>query len=327
MKDKIIEILRDNKELFISGQDISDRLKVSRTSVWKHISKLKEEGYVIESVSRKGYKLLESPDILDPKLIDKLLNTKYIGRNIYNYDSIDSTNREAKNIAQNVEKGTIILAEEQLKGKGRLGRRWTSTKGKGIWMSIILKPDISPSEAPKITQIAAAAVSSSIESIGIDNKIKWPNDIVVNGKKTCGILTEMSGEMNRINYIVIGIGVNVNLEKEDFPQELKDMATSLRIEKEENINRIELAAKILNKIEYLYEDFIYTGSIENSINICKKNSALIDKRVKLINGNNIKEARALNIDDEGRLIVRYDDGNIEEIISGEISIRGTKGYV
>ncbi|MBS4535696.1 biotin--[Clostridium sp. D2Q-14] len=327
MKDKIIEILRENKGLFISGQDISDKLNVSRTSIWKHISKLKEEGYIIESVSRKGYRLLKSPDLLEPSLIDKLLNTKYMGRKIYHYDSIDSTNNEAKKLAQNVEEGTIVIAEEQLGGKGRLNRKWTSPKRKGIWMSAIFKPNISPSESPKITQIAAAAVSKAIEGIGISNKIKWPNDIVIRGRKVCGILTEMSGEINRVNYIIIGIGVNVNLEEKDFLQDIRNNATSLKIEKRESINRVKLIAKILNEFEYLYEDFINTGSIKNSVDICKKNSALIDKRVRVINGNNIKEAIAMDIDENGRLLVRYDDGSSERIISGEISIRGIKGYV
>lgn len=327
LKGQIIKILKNNKENFISGQEISNRLKVSRTAVWKIISKLKEEGYMIESVSRKGYRLIKSPDILEPELIREKIQTNYIGKYIYHYETIDSTNRVAKELASKVEEGTIVLSEEQIKGKGRLGRNWTSPRGKGIWMSIVLKPNIAPSEAPKITQIGAAAVSKAIQEVGVENKIKWPNDIVINGRKTCGILTEMSGEINRVNYIVVGIGVNVNLEEKDFPRELIDMATSLKIEKNKPVDRIELVTKIINNFEALYDDFINTGSIISSIDICKKNSALINNRVKIINGDNIKESIAIDINDEGRLIVKDDKGVIEEIISGEISIRGINGYI
>ncbi|MBS4537561.1 biotin--[Clostridium sp. D2Q-11] len=327
MREKIIDILKDNKESFISGQEISDRLKVSRTAVWKYISKLKEDGYIIQSVSRKGYRLLQSPDILEPNLIDEELNTEYIGRNIIHYSSVDSTNMEAKKIALEVEEGTTIISEEQLKGKGRLGRNWTSPKGKGIWMSIILKPDISPTEASKVTQIGAASVSKAIEEIGIKNKIKWPNDIVIKGKKTCGILTEMSGEINRVNYIVVGIGINVNLEEGDFPEDLREVGTSLRIEKKQVIDRVNLVSNVINNFEYLYKDFINTRSIKKSIDICKESSALLHKRVRVIKGDNIEEAVAIDINDDGHLIVKYDDGNIKEIISGEISIRGIKGYI
>ncbi|MGO1372224.1 MAG: biotin--[acetyl-CoA-carboxylase] ligase [Senegalia sp. (in: firmicutes)] len=327
MKNKIIEVLKENKNEYISGEVISEMLNVSRTSIWKYISKLREEGYIIESASRKGYRLVSSPDILDIDKIKKSLTTKYIGRDIYYYNSIDSTNKKAKNLAMNENKEAVIISEEQTMGKGRLGRNWISPKYKGIWMSIILKPEIAPEEAPKITQIAAAAVSKVLDDINIENKIKWPNDIVINKKKVCGILTEMNGEIDKINFIVIGIGINVNLEEKDLSPDIKDIATSLKIESKIFIDRANLVKNILNEFEYLYEDFLNSKSMGKSLEICRRKSALLGKTVRLINVNETKKVKAVDIDSEGRLIIEDEFGKIKRIISGEISIRGLNDYV
>lgn len=327
MKDKVAKMLLSNKGDFISGEELSKKLGVSRTSIWKYITKLKKEGYEIESISRKGYKLISFPDILTQTIVEDKLNTEYIGRKIIHYDSVESTNNEVKKIAQKEEEGLIIVAEEQTKGKGRLGRNWTSPKQKGLWFSILLKPNISPSDAPKITQIGAAAISKTISDIDIKTEIKWPNDIIINSKKVCGILTEMSGELNKVNYIVIGIGINVNIDKNEIPNDIKEIATSLKIEKNNKIDRRILLANILNNFENLYEELKNNGNINSSIDICRKDSSLIGKKVKVINGGKEKIGLALNINDEGQLLIEYEDGKIENIISGEISIRGLKGYV
>lgn len=327
MKNKIIEILKENKNRYISGELISKMLDVSRTSIWKHISSLRKEGYIIESASRKGYKLISAPDILDIEFIKNTISTKHIGKSIYYYNSIDSTNKEARNLAMNENKQAIVISEEQTMGKGRLGRSWVSPKYKGIWMSFILTPKIAPEEAPKITQIAAAAVSYALDNIGIENKIKWPNDIVIGKKKACGILTEMNGEIGRINFIVIGIGINVNLNEKDFTPEIKDIATSLKIESNKFINRENLIKNILNQFEYLYEDFLNTKSMEKTLQICREKSALLGEIVRLINGDEKREVKAIDIDDEGRLVIEDDKGNLEKIISGEISIRGLDDYI
>lgn len=326
MKNKIIKILKENKNKYISGELISEMLEVSRTSIWKHISALRKEGYIIESASRKGYKLISSPDILDIEKIKRTLSTKYIGKNIYYYDSIDSTNKEARKLATNQEKGVILISEEQTMGKGRLGRSWVSPKYKGIWMSLILKPDIAPEEAPKITQIAAAGVTNALDKIGIENSIKWPNDIVIGKKKACGILTEMSGEIGRLNFIIIGIGINVNLDRDDMPQEIEDIATSLKIESGRYISREDIIKNILNEFEYLYEDFLNTNSMNKTLQICRNKSALLGRTVRLINGDKTRKVRVIDIDDKGRLVI---EGNsrIEKIISGEISIRGLDDYI
>lgn len=328
MKEKILKLLKDNKNQFISGQLISERLKVSRTAIWKYINLLKEEGYEIESVSRKGYMLLSTPDILNYDEISEYLKTNYIGREIFYFDSIDSTNTKAKELSYNIRtEGAVVISEEQTKGRGRLGRSWSSPNKKGIWMSIILKPQIEPQDAAKVTQVAAAAVWSAIDKIGLKTQIKWPNDIVFNGKKICGILTEMSGELNRLNYLVVGIGINTNTSLHELPEEIENKATSLKIETDKDIDRKQLVALILNYFEELYNELIENKNISSSIKICKKNSALIGKDVRLILKGKEKEVRAIDINEEGELIVQDKDGNISKVVSGEVSVRGLYGYI
>ncbi|OFI01495.1 bifunctional ligase/repressor BirA [Clostridium acetireducens DSM 10703] len=328
MKNKIIKLLKENKNNFISGQDISNKLGVSRTAIWKGINQLKEEGYEIESVSRKGYKLIQIPDILNYEEIKEYLNTKYIGRNINYFETIDSTNIKAKELALQGEKeGTVIISEEQTLGKGRLGRGWASPKYKGIWMSLILKPNIDIMKAPKITQIGAAAIVKALREMNIKSFVKWPNDIVLNNKKICGILTEMSGELNRISYVIMGIGINVNINKEDFSEEIRAVATSLKEEVGHKISRKELVGKVLNNFEYLYYKFVNEENFKETIDICKSHSALIGKQIKVINNKSTKIAKAVDLNDEGELVVQYENGDMEYLVSGEVSTRGLYGYV
>src|SRR5690606_22693461 len=199
MKNKILEKLKNSGD-FISGQEISKEFHMTRAAIWKYINILREEGYNIESVPSKGYRLSSLPDLLTYEEIKEYLNTDFIGRSVYYFDSIDSTNKKAKEIAIDESEGAVLIAEEQTQGKGRMGRSWVSPKSKGIWMSIILKPDLEPMKVPKLTLIGAAAVHKALDNMGIKTQIKWPNDILINGKKICGILTEMSGELNMVNY-------------------------------------------------------------------------------------------------------------------------------
>jgi BirA family transcriptional regulator, biotin operon repressor / biotin---[acetyl-CoA-carboxylase] ligase len=194
-------------------------------------------------------------------------------------------------------------------------------------MSIILKPDLNPMEAVKLTQIAAAALVQASSELGIKTYVKWPNDIVINHKKTCGILTEMSAELTRINYVVVGIGINVNIDEADFPEDIKDIATSLKIETNTFINRKALVGKILNNFENLYLKFIKENDIKTSLQICRENSALLGKNIMIIKRDGNIEAKALDIDEEGRLLVQYADGKQEYVISGEVSIRGKGSYI
>lgn len=321
MKDKIIDFLKENNNEFVSGEEISKKLGVTRAAVWKHINSLKESGYNIESVSKKGYRLMLCPDILTYEEVKNHLNTEFMGRNIIHFDELDSTNSYAKKVADTLEgEGHVVITEKQISGRGRMGRQWSSQNNNGIWMSIILKPKVSIFEVSKITQVAAAAVNLAFADLGVDTKIKWPNDLIINDKKVCGILTEMNSEINVINHVVVGIGINVNNAKDDFPDELKNIATSIKIETSKELKRNVLVAEILNNFENLYIE-LNNNDFSKSLDICKKNSYVIGKEINLIKNQEVKEAKAIDINNDGELVVKYKNGETEKIISGEISVR------
>jgi BirA family transcriptional regulator, biotin operon repressor / biotin---[acetyl-CoA-carboxylase] ligase len=328
MKSKILNMLKETETEYVSGEMISKQLGISRAAIWKYINVLKEEGYIIESSSRKGYKRSSSPDVLSSPEIMPLLMTKSIGLNILHFDTINSSNIKAKELASSGEQdGTIVISEEQTAGRGRLGRAWISPKYKGIWMSIILKPTIDPIYASRVTLIAASAVFNAMKDLEIPALIKWPNDIVLNNKKVCGILTEMSAELNRIHYLIIGIGINVNTEEDEFPKEIRDIATSLKTETNKHIDRKALLSRIINHLEPLYDEFINSNSIAASVDICRKNSIFLGKYVRILKAGKEYTVKALDLNDEGQLIVEHGDGTIETIFSGEVSLRGLYGYI
>ena len=325
MREKIIKDIRNSKGDFISGEEISKKLWTSRTSIWNHLEKMKEEGYNIEFVNRKRYRLIEDPkDLLTYQSISHKLGTKVMGSKIVHFETIDSTNDYAKKVALQELEGTVIISEEQTKGKGRIGRQWHSKSKEGIWMSIILKPKIVPQKSPFITLIAGASISKALNNLGIETTIKWPNDIIINNKKIAGILTELSAEIDRINYIILGIGINVKTM--EFSQEISEIATSLYKEGHK-ISRVDIVRNILEEFERLYIKYINEGSKEETLNICRNYSAIIGKDVYLIKDEEKELIRCLDINQEGNLVVQTKDGIIKEIMSGEVSIRGVKGYV
>ncbi len=327
MKKKVLEILKKNKHEFISGEELSNKLGVTRTSIWKYINVLKKEGYNIESVSRKGYKLISEPDTLSQdELLIELQESKLV-TDIYHFKSIDSTNNYGKELAlQGAKEGTIILSDEQTGGRGRLGRTWVSPIGSSISMSLILRPSIDPVEASKITQIAAAAVAIAINKVtSLDARIKWPNDIILDNKKVCGILTEMSAELNNINYVILGIGINVNIN--NFSKDIENIATSLSKVSGKYISRKNLVINIVKEFEKLYYDFIESGSIKKSVDICRNKSAILGKRIKIINRDKEIFAYALDIIDDGQLLIKKENGETKKIMSGEVSVRGINGYI
>lgn len=326
MKKKILKVLR-NTDDYISGQELCEFFGVSRTAVWKCINQLKEEGYCIDSVNKKGYKIISYPDILTESEIATRLNTRWIGKNIKSFNEIDSTNNEAKRFAENGGiNGDLIVSEVQTNGKGRRGRNWISPKGTGIWFTLLLKPDIRTENVSMITLVIGMAVAKAVNSLyDLKVSIKWPNDVIVNSKKITGILTEMSTELDYINYVVVGVGINVNIE--NFEDEIKDKATSLKIELGHNVNRAELLAKILEIFEDYYEIFLET---ENLVNLKSEyNRILINvgQDVKIIQSNEEKIRKAIGINERGELLVEDENQNIEKIISGEVSVRGLYGYV
>lgn len=317
MNNDLLSVLKKAND-YISGEELSRIFNISRAAIWKQIKVLKEKGYVIDGQTNKGYKLISSPDLIDKKELLNSLETKFIGKNIFYLDSVTSTNEYAKEKANNTDNGTIVVSEIQTKGKGRLGRNFISPKG-GIWTSVILKPSIDPIEASKLTQVAACALIKSLSKIQIKALIKWPNDIYVNGKKICGILTEMSSDMDRINYLIIGIGININLTSKDFPKELLSTSTSLKIEENRDFNRCEILASFYNEFEKLYIDATENNDYSEVFHVCNKNSLVINKDVYLITFNKKEKVTCLGIDEEGALIVKDSTGNVKKVISGEIT--------
>lgn len=313
MKQKILSILKNSPD-YISGEQISNMLGISRTAVWKNINKLRSEGYEIESVTNRGYRIVKTPDIVS----GLLPRTEFIGQNVSYIYETDSTNQEAKRNFE-MPDGTVFVSEVQNGGKGRLGRGWSSPAGVGIWMSILLKPDIPPGKVSAITLAAGLAVAEAIPGSGI----KWPNDVVIGGKKICGILTEMSAEMERVNYVVTGIGVNVNIE--EFPADISEKATSLLIETGERHSRADLAERILENFEAVYKRFLEKGFSGISREY-KRYCVTLNKEVNIIDSNESVRAYAVDIDDDGGLIVEI-NGKKKVVTAGEVSVRGIYGYI
>lgn len=326
MKDKILQMLRE-ADGFISGQEICSRLSVSRTAVWKGIKQLREEGYIIEAVNNKGYRLEETPDILSEQELGSLLHTNWFGSRILYFDSIDSTNNELKRQAENkICHGMLAVAEEQTAGRGRRGHTWVSPPGTGIWFSFLLKPEIPPDKASMLTLVAAMAVSRAIgDTTGLESEIKWPNDIVVNKKKVCGMLTELSAELSCVNYVVIGIGINANTK--EFPKELQATATSLYIEAGKRIKRAEVIEAVGRYFEKYYEAFIKAGDLSPILDEYNAMLANAGKQVRIIANESERVYTALGINPQGELLVRDDNGEETAIRSGEVSVRGLYGYV
>ena len=268
--------------------------------------------------------LKEDNDLLTYDNISYKLNTNIIGKKILYFETIESTNNYAKKIALEELDGTLIISEEQTKGRGRVGKQWHSKSGEGVWMSIILKPGMIPQKAPFITLIAGASIVKALNKLGVETFIKWPNDIIINNKKVAGILTELSTEVDKINYIVLGIGINTKTMK--FSQEISEIATSLHKEGYE-ISRVDIVKSILEEFEKLYLQYVNENVRKETLSICRKYSAIIGKDIYLIKEDEKELVRCLDINDDGNLIVRNENNIIQEIISGEISIRGVKGYV
>lgn len=259
MKTEILSMLQ--KEAYVSGQTICDRLHVSRTAVWKMVNQLREDGYEIEAVSNRGYCLKHIPDVITEEACLKEMESEWAGQNIIYREEVDSTNTLAKEFGEKgAVHGTLVVTDMQTKGKGRRGRGWYVPKGQAIAMSLILRPQIEPQYASMLTLVAALAVSSAIdEKTGIFTQIKWPNDIVYGGKKVCGILTEMSADMDAIHYVVIGIGINTG--KIIFDDELKEKADSLSYITERPVPRRILISSIMKFFEQYYEIFCKTGNL------------------------------------------------------------------
>lgn len=326
MKEEILKMLRET-DGYISGQELCNKFGVSRTAIWKVMKQLKEAGYNIEAQQNKGYHIVSAPDVMDAAELKSIWKPKWVGCEILYFDSIDSTNTKAQELAEKgYPSGTLVVADKQVAGKGRRGRNWESPSGCGIFMTLMLKPDINPNNASMLTLVSALAVAKALADItGKDAKIKWPNDIVIDGRKVCGILTEMSAQFDYINNIVIGIGINVN--NSSFPEEISATASSLRLlSGGKKYRRAEIIEKIMEYFEKYYSIFLETEDLSALVNEYDAMLVNMKKQVKVLDPKEPFEGKAMGITKTGELIV--DTWESRKLVSsGEVSVRGIYGYV
>lgn len=321
-KDQLLAYLKEEKGKWVSGESLSRKMAVTRSAVWKHIHRLKEEGYVIESSRKKGYFFRQSSDLLLAHEIREGLETRVFGKqDIVYFQETDSTNLRAKSLAdRGAPEGTVVIAESQTEGRGRRGRTWFSPAGEGIYVSVILRPALSPNEASRLTLLAAVAAAETLLHLTLLNvRIKWPNDIMVRGKKLAGILTQVSTEMDAVDYIVVGLGINVNTPLKDFPDDLRSSATSIQAEMNGPFPRISLLRLYLERFEDRYETFKQSG-FQPILERWKELSDIIGKKIRVDLLNHHCMGEVLDIDQDGILILRDQDGTLQRILSGDVTL-------
>jgi BirA family transcriptional regulator, biotin operon repressor / biotin---[acetyl-CoA-carboxylase] ligase len=319
-KDRLLSYFKEKRGAWVSGELVSNEFSVSRAAIWKHVCKLKEDGYIIESSPKKGYFFIQDSDLILPNEIRDGLSTSVFGqRDIAYFKTLSSTNIKAKELAEGgADEGALIIAEAQTEGRGRRGRSWLSPAGHGIYATLVLRPAMSPAGAPRITLMTAVAVAEALLSLlELDIKIKWPNDIMVKGKKLAGILTEISTEMDSINYIVVGLGLNVNAP--DFPKELEKRATSILIETGRSFSRIKLLRAYLEQFEKYYKMFT-SNHFKPIMQRWKELSGIIGQEIIVDVVGQSHRGLVVDIDDDGVLILKDSDGIIHRIFSGDVTV-------
>lgn len=318
-RQHVLGRLKESGGGWVSGEDLSRELKISRTAVWKHVGSLRAEGHVIESSTRKGYLLREALDRIRPAEIMAALRTASLGRRIVYEREVDSTNRLARDLAiAGAAEGTIVVAETQTAGRGRMGRSWFSPAGEGIYLSLVLRPRFQPSEAPKTTLLAGVALAEAlIPVVPAPVRIKWPNDVLAGGKKVAGILVEAAVEIDAIDYLIIGVGINVNTPPRRFPAELRDRATSLAAEAGRPVARVEILADFLGRFERHY-DRVGREGFGPVIRRWRELSDMAGRRVRVRSFDRRLEGIISGIDDDGVLLLTGADGTVERVIAGDV---------
>lgn len=328
-RESVLSLLRAQPGTYLSGEAMSRELGVSRAAVWKAIEALRQEGYEISSAPNRGYRLESAPDLVREGELSGFLAGCLVGRRLLCLDTVDSTNTECKRRAVAGEpEGLVVIADEQTGGRGRLGRSFQSPKGRGLYLSTLLRPKLTPEEVSDFTAWVAVAVCDGIEAAcGVRPRIKWTNDIVLDGKKLCGILTELGleSETNALEYLVSGLGVNVNHRPEDFSAEVRPMAASLAQSLGRPVRRAELAAQIILALDRMYAAF--PAGKQTYLDKYRADCLTPGNRIQLITPASRQEAYALEIDDRFRLVVELPDGSRQTVSAGEVSVRGMYGYV
>jgi BirA family biotin operon repressor/biotin-[acetyl-CoA-carboxylase] ligase len=317
--EQVLKILKENRGEYVSGEILAQNSGITRAAIWKQLVRLREIGYLIESSPRKGYRLMSLTPVLHPLEIKDGLATKCFGQAIYQQLEVDSTNKWAKTLAgEGAAEGTLVIVENQTSGRGRLGRNWVSAPGLGLWFSLILRPKVSTSALAGLTLLTAVSMAKAIAKVaGVQTQIKWPNDITYNGRKLVGILAELSGEMDRVNYLVMGVGVNINHSESDFPPELAGMATSLKIIKGQDCSRCLVLQAFLKEFETAYTALPDLG-ISGLLAYAKLHSATLGKAVKVVQGEGFVEGEAVDLETDGSLLLKKTDGTITRIYSGDL---------
>lgn len=318
MKEKVLNLLKEGE--YISGEKLSEILGVSRTAVWKAINTLRKEGYEIDSATKRGYKLMKKPNVINAADIAEGLDLKVIGTEIVTMKTVDSTNEEIKRrVHGNAESGLVVIACDQTAGKGRLGRSWASSDG-GVYFSVLLRPELPPNDISGITLAAGLGVCIAIRKFtGLNAMIKWPNDVIIGNKKVCGILTEMTAQTDMVDFVVIGIGVNVL--NDSFPEEIANKATSLRIEAGEQIDLSQLMREILSVLDRIFSSYLL-GISQEDMKLYKSMCATIGREVSLTRGGERLSGKAVDITADGELVVMLDSGKKITVNSGEVMVQG-----
>lgn len=322
MKETLLRMFKESGGNFLSGEELSRKLNCTRAAVWKHIEELRKEGYEFEAVRKAGYRLIHVPDLLTPEEIGYPLHTEFIGQSIRYFHQVESTQLIAHQWAEEgAPEGALVVAEHQSSGRGRMGRRWYSPAESGIWMSMILRPQIELRKAPQLTLLTAVAVTRAMKQMhpGLDIRIKWPNDILIGSKKVCGILTELNAESDRIHYLVIGMGINVNAETDSFPEEVRQIATSLRAETGTHSNRAELVRFICEQLEQLYQLFLEEGFHPIKL-LWESYAVFIGEKRRISTMEGVFEGIIKGIDEEGVLLLELNNGIIKKILSADLPL-------
>lgn len=314
MQGRIIQFLKQ-ADGYVSGEEMSDDLHISRAAVWKYIDQLRQDGYDILAVPHLGYKLQSLPDKMLAHEIQFGLSTKFMGQKVFTFDSLPSTMDEAFRLGmEGAPEGSVICAEGQTKGRGRLGRSWLSPKGKGIYCSLILRPRLLPTQMPPLTLMTAVALAEAIrQTTSVQSVIKWPNDLFIHSRKVAGILTELRAEVDQVKFVVIGVGLNVNTNS----HQLLDTATSLKIETKKTINRIEVFQAFLRLMEIWYGK-VLKGQFDLVLDYCKQHSATIKKHVRIHDATGEAQGQAIDIDHDGGLLIRQASGVIVKKMAGDV---------
>lgn len=326
MKSKILALLRERRD-YVSGQELCEHFGVSRTAVWKAVGQLKKEGYEIEAVKNRGYLLTEREDVFGRHELESRMATRWAGHPVYFYESVNSTNQQAKQLAESgCGQGTLVAADMQTAGRGRRGKAWSSPAGTNVYFTLILKPEYDPDCVSMVTLVMALAVAEGIRATcGVEAGIKWPNDIVADGKKLCGMLTEMSVERDYIHHVVVGAGINVR--RQEFAPEIADRAVSLEQLCGQRVSRALLIANVMKAFEKFYDCFEREHSLAGLLEQYNRLLVSRDGEVCVLDPKGEYRGISRGVNARGELLVELADGRVTEVYAGEVSVRGVYGYV